>query len=190
MQAIGFDSRHGPGFEFPIHVLWSQAVRRTWMSSQVESGMSGLPKARSRPSWDLMCPVTQKQLGSGFSEAGRAGKSSWQLLPGNVCERMAGLGRFPGLHSAIREGLALNGATERSMAQRLNLSQDQISSCEARLVSRLLGLKSQEAWYSFVEADPVRSLAASIGRTNKARNVIPGKKTIPTIPDPARTCLS
>ena len=29
---------------------------------------------------------------------------------------------------------------------------------EARLVSRLLGLKSQEDWYNFVEADAVRAL--------------------------------
>ena len=31
--------------------------------------------------------------------------------------------------------------------------------CQARLVSRMLGLQSQEDWYSFVEADAVRALA-------------------------------
>lgn len=34
---------------------------------------------------------------------------------------------------------------------------------EARLVSRLLGLKSQEDWYNFVEADAVRSLTERVG---------------------------
>ena len=36
--------------------------------------------------------------------------------------------------------------------------------CQARLVSRMLGLQSQEDWYSFVEADAVRALATKGAR--------------------------
>ena len=72
---------------------------------------------------------------------------------GHVCWRVGRLGWFPWCHFAFPAGGRDFLGTWAAMG----------ALCEARLVSRLLGLQSQEDWYTFVEADAVRALAELLG---------------------------